>query len=182
MGTHKCGYCGRLYGDQQGYASNARECFKAAGSGYCSLQCYLAGKKANEELAAQKNAEKLAKIEAKEAKRQAKERKQEKKAAEAADKLEKSKTTSQESLEKITRLCMIGGIVGLHRFAVGKAKSAILLDLVIVVAIFEAFFSAYGFQPSFLGLLLVNVAFWLFDLAQLKAKKFTDKYGYTIRE
>lgn len=77
---------------------------------------------------------------------------------------------------------MIGGIVGLHRFAVGKAKSAILLDLVIVVAIFEAFFSTYGFQPSFLGLLLVNVAFWLFDLAQLKAKKFTDMYGYTIRE
>ncbi len=38
------------------------------------------------------------------------------------------------------------------------------------------------FQPSYLGLLLINVAFWLFDLAQLKAKKFTDKYGYTIRE
>ena len=38
------------------------------------------------------------------------------------------------------------------------------------------------FQPSYLGLLLKNVAFWLFDLAQLKAKKFTDKYGYTIRE
>lgn len=52
----------------------------------------------------------------------------------------------------------------------------------IIAAIFEAFFSTYGFQPSFLGLLLVNVAFWLFDLATLKAKKFTDKYGYTIRE
>lgn len=64
----------------------------------------------------------------------------------------------------------------------GDVLSAILLDLVIIAAIFEAFFSTYGFQPSFLGLLLVNVAFWLFDLATLRAKKFTDKYGYTIRD
>ena len=145
------------------------------GGSFCSRKCYLEYKAANE-------AEREAKLKEKQAKQEAKERKREKKAAEAADKLEKSKTTSQESLEKITRLCMIGGIVGLHRFAVGKIKSAILLDLVIIAAIFEAFFSTYGFQPSFLGLLLVNVAFWLFDLATLKAKKFTDKYGYTIRE
>lgn len=172
MSEQICSYCNKHYSDN-GYNPNV---FGYSPYHYCSRACYDAHQDALEKERQRSAQAKKERLEAKKAKRE------EKEAAVAAEKLEKSKTTSQESLEKITHLCMIGGIVGLHRFAVGKAKSAILLDLVIVVAIFEAFFSTYGFQPSFLGLLLVNVAFWLFDLAQLKAKKFTDKYGYTIRE
>ena len=178
MSEQICSYCNKHYSDN-GYNPNV---FGYSPYHYCSRACYDAHQDALEKERQRSAQAKKERLEAKKAKREEKEAKKEKKAAVAAEKLEKSKTTSQESLEKITHLCMIGGIVGLHRFAVGKVKSAILLDLVIVVAIFEAFFSTYGFQPSFLGLLLVNVAFWLFDLAQLKAKKFTDKYGYTIRE
>lgn len=179
MSERICSYCNKHYSDN-GY--NPKPFGGYTPFEYCSRACYDAHQAALEKERQRAVQAKKERLEAKKAKREEKEAKKEKKAAAAADKLEKSKTTSQESLEKITRLCMIGGIVGLHRFAVGKIKSAILLDLVIVAAIFEAFFSTYGFQPNFLGLLLINVAFWLFDLATLKAKKFTDKYGYTIRE
>lgn len=160
MEEKKCLWCGKYY--------DANPFIKTERSGFCSTACE-----------AQWKADHAARVEAKQ---QAKIAKQEAKVEKKEAKLEKSKTTSDESLQRITKLCLVAGYVGVHRFAVGKIKSAILLVLWTLFIIYLTFFSGSGFAPRALSLLLVNVAVWLFDFMLLKAKKFTDKYGYTIRE
>ena len=60
-------------------------------------------------------------------KKEAKASKKEAKKVAAAKKLEDSKVTSDESLEKISHLCLVAGLVGAHRFAVGKFLTGIIM-------------------------------------------------------
>ncbi len=111
-------------------------------------------------------------------KKEAKASKKEAKKAAAAKKLEDSKVTSDESLEKISHLCLVAGLVGAHRFAVGKFLTGIIMP---ATAVFGIAMAIANRELQMLSLVAVDIVWWLYDFATIKAKKFTDKYGHTIR-
>lgn len=108
-----------------------------------------------------------------------KEEKKNEKVNEKKEKLENSKETSTESLAKVSKACLVAGYLGAHRFAVGKFGSGLLMPILLVLGIVGAIM---GRNPSMLGMAGVDIVWWLYDLAVIKSKKFTDKYGHTIRE
>ncbi len=93
--------------------------------------------------------------------------------------LEKAKVTSSESLSRISRLCLTMGFLGVHRFAVGKFISGIAMPGVLVFGIMMAITER---DATMLAISAVDIVWWLFDFATIKAKKFTDKFGNTIKE
>lgn len=96
-----------------------------------------------------------------------------------AEALEKAKVTSSESLSKVSRLCLTMGFLGVHRFAVGKFVSGIVMPVLLILGIIS---SITNKNAAMLMLSAVDIVWWLFDLATIKAKKFTDKFGNTIKE
>lgn len=101
------------------------------------------------------------------------------KQAKKEEALEKAKVTSSESLSKISRLCLTLGFLGVHRFAVGKFISGIVMPVLLILGIISAITNK---EPAMLALSAVDIVWWLFDFATIKAKKFTDKFGNTIKE
>lgn len=67
--------------------------------------------------------------------------------------------TSDKSRKKAYLLCLFGGILGLHRFYVGKTGTGILYAC-----------TAGGF-----------IVGWLYDLRKIKKKEFTDNVGMPLR-
>lgn len=173
---NNCLNCGKPIFPGSGYKKGLAK-FDSSEALFCCETCY---DEYQEKQAIKRNAKIQAKAAKKEAKVAKKEAKATKKEADREAKFEKAKTTSDESLAKVTKLCLVAGYVGAHRFVVGKTKSAILMILWIVFVLFYTFTN--GFTPGALLLLLLNVAIWLYDFALIKAKKFTDSHGYTIRE
>lgn len=116
-------------------------------------------------------------------KQKKKEAKEEKKEAIKKEKKEKikenAKITSDESLEKVTKACLFAGLLGAHRFLVGKFISGLCMPFFLVYAII---LSINEKSPRMLLIALIDVVWWLFDLLKIKCKKFTDKQGYTIKE
>ena len=164
-----CDWCGKPI---------PKDVYITAGSGdlncpyhFCSQKCRTEFQEKQQQAAAER-------AQAKAEKKQAKIAEKERKEAKKQEILEKSKVTSDENLDKIFKLCLIGGLVSLHRFAVGKIKSAVILDLILIFVVFSAISNK---APEMLIYVLINVAFWVIDLITIKMKKFTDKYGYTIR-
>lgn len=142
---------------------------------FCCERCYL---EYCEMAESQANASQQAKIQKKQAKVAEKERKEAKKEAKKQKALENSKITSDESLAKTFKLCLVGGYIGVHDFALGKLKTGIIKDIIAFYAIFGAISNK---APGMLAILLVNIAWWGIDLIRIKSGKFTDKYGYSIR-
>lgn len=101
------------------------------------------------------------------------------KEAKKQDAIEKAKITSDESLEKTAKLCLVGGYIGVHDFALGK----ILPGVIKVIIAFYAIFGAIGNRrPELVFLLAVNIIWWWVDYIRIKSGKFTDKLGHSIRE
>lgn len=101
------------------------------------------------------------------------------KADKKKEKIENSKVQSDESLTKISKLCLTAGYLGIHRFAVGKFVSGITMPVLLIMGIAMAITNN---DVSMLSISAVDIVWWLFDLAVIKSKKFTDKYGHTIKE
>ena len=93
--------------------------------------------------------------------------------------LENAKVTSSESLSKVSHLCLTLGYLGVHRFVVGKFVSGIVMPVLLILGIIS---SITNKNPAMLALSAVDIVWWLLDLAKIKSKKFTDKFGNTIRE
>ena len=127
---------------------------------------------------AAKAEKKQAKIAEKAQKEAIKERKEAKKEEKKQKALENSKITSDESLAKTFKLCLVGGYIGVHDFALGKLKTGIIKA---IIAIYVVYITIVKKDPSFLMFLLINIAWWGIDLIRIKSGKFTDKYGYSIR-
>lgn len=163
----KCDMCGRPF-DEGGVS----EKYGFDTMVFCSMGCKMQydllqtqhdanAKALRAEAEAQKAAKKAAKVEKKK------------------ETLEKAKVTSSESLSKISRLCLTLGFLGVHRFAVGKFISGIVMPVLLILGIIS---SITNKNPAMLALSAADIVWWLFDFATIKAKKFTDKFGNTIKE
>ncbi len=180
----RCQECGREY--EHGYdgAYCCRGCYEKAHQREKDADAVSAQKKVAD-LQAQLmqdeiNAKRRAAIAEEKAKKQAKkEQEKEKKEAKKADMLEKAKVTSSESLSRISRLCLTMGFLGVHRFAVGKFISGIAMPAILVFGIMMAITER---DATMLAISAADIVWWLFDFATIKAKKFTDKFGNTIKE
>ena len=172
----KCRMCGRDMGNSTGYA------------GFCSDGCRMQfelleqQKKQSqqrvlspEEIAAAR-AEAAERRAAKEAKKQAK---KEAKEAPKREKIANAKITSDKSLSDISKKCLTLGLLGVHRFAVGKFFTGLCMPGLVVFAIAMAVSNK---DPGMLLIALGDVFWWLYDLCRIKAKMFTDKSGHTVRE
>lgn len=95
--------------------------------------------------------------------------------------LENAEVTSSKSLSKVQRLCLMFGYLGVHRFAVGKIASGIIMSILFIQGIVSLITNTYRdtILPTFL---IVDVVWWIVDFEKLKSKKFTDKFGHTLRE
>ena len=102
-----------------------------------------------------------------------------KKEKEKREKVEKAKTTSDKSLSDISKKCLTLGLLGVHRFAVGKFFTGLCMPGLVVFAIAMAVSNK---DPGMLLIALGDVFWWLYDLCRIKAKMFTDKSGHTVRE
>lgn len=163
-----CQECGRQFNDMGSGRADVEDRFCCKG---CQEKYFERKRAERERYKAHEAARKAEKLAAEEAKKAAKK-------AAAAKKLEDSKVTSDESLEKISHLCLVAGLVGAHRFAVGKFLTGIIMP---ATAVFGIAMAIANRELQMLSLVAVDVVWWLYDFATIKAKKFTDKYGHTIR-
>ena len=188
MASYRCVNCGKLFPGPASFGGVKKVETGSWGGdapieGYfCSAKCrdeYREREEAAQAAHQQAKAEKKqAKIAEKAQKEAAKERKQAKKEAKKQKALENSKITSDEGLAKTFKLCLVGGYIGVHDFALGKLKPGIIK---VVIAIYVIYITIVEKNPSLLMFLLINIAWWGIDLILIKSGKFTDKYGYSIR-
>lgn len=171
--TFTCKNCGKPYSVRTGSQKWATT---FSGGGFCCQGCadeYLIRSQQAEAIREQNAARKEA---AKEAKKQAK---KEAKEAPKREKIANAKITSDKSLSDISKKCLTLGLLGVHRFAVGKFFSGLCMPGLVVFAIAMAVSNK---DPGMLLIALGDVFWWLYDLCRIKAKMFTDKSGHTVRE
>ena len=168
-GGMPCNECGRIIGKDANF-------YRASGLEFCCVGCaekYLERKDSKDAATKAQRAEMLAKDRERRAEKEAMREKKK------ADKEARAEITSDMNLAKVTSLCIKGGVIGLHDFYVGKIWMGILKILIPVMSVFMTI-SEKSAVP--LTLIAVNLVLWGLDYLALKAKRFTDGKGHTIRE
>ena len=173
MSQTRCKECGRLFESGTGCRYDSSFCCDGCYEKYKAREAARI-EKWKEEKAKKKEEKKNQAAERAIAKEEKANKKEEKK----KQALENAKVTSSESLSKVSHLCLTLGYLGVHRFAVGKFVSGLIMPVLLISGIIAAFTN----NLSMLALSAVDIAWWLLDFAKIKAKKFTDKFGNTIRE
>ena len=177
--VHVCANCGRRFVDGGIFRANGNS--KAGkvlnflsdnGRWFCCEGCanQFQGGSTSPAAAGPSEAEIKAKLKAEKAER---------KAEKQAEKRANAEITSDFELAKIYKLCLVAGYVGIHDFFVGKIGLGFVKILIPILCIVMTISQKSAMPLAFLG---VNIVLWVLDLVALKAKRFTDGKGYTIRE